>query len=170
MLTVSVIKHRIARHANQDLHGTQINITVANVVNMFCGKVGERMDREKVIKAYECCKNSFDRICEKCPYEKDCCHDGIPMFVIKEMVALLKEQQEYIEYWSAKYDEYGKAYMKVRDERDALLKEQEAVVRCKDCKYWDYRTEGCTHLTGTLAPIVKTNPDWYCADSEVHDD
>lgn len=50
-------------------------------------------DREKVIKAYECCKNSYDRICEKCPYEKDCCHDGIPMFVIKKMVALLKEQE-----------------------------------------------------------------------------
>ena len=51
------------------------------------------MDREKVIKAYECCKNSFDRICEKCPYEKDCCHDGIPMFVIKKMVELLKDQE-----------------------------------------------------------------------------
>lgn len=49
-------------------------------------------DREKVIRAYECCKNSYDRICEKCPYEKDCCHDGIPMFVIKKMVELLKEQ------------------------------------------------------------------------------
>ena len=52
------------------------------------------MDREKVIKAYECCKNSYDRICEKCPYEKDCCHDGIPMFVIKKMVELLKEQED----------------------------------------------------------------------------
>lgn len=52
------------------------------------------MDRENVIKAYKCCKNSFDRICEKCPYEKDCCHDGIPMFVIKKMVDLLKEQEE----------------------------------------------------------------------------
>ena len=51
------------------------------------------IDREKVIKAYKCCKNSFDRICEKCPYEKDCCHDGIPMFVIKKMVDLLKEQE-----------------------------------------------------------------------------
>ena len=50
-------------------------------------------DREKVIRAYECCKNSYDRICEKCPYEKDCCHDGIPMFVIKKMVELLKEQE-----------------------------------------------------------------------------
>lgn len=53
-------------------------------------------DREKVIKAYECCKNSYDRICEKCPYEKDCCHDGIPMFVIKKMVALLKEQDNLL--------------------------------------------------------------------------
>ena len=50
-------------------------------------------DRENVIKAYECCKNSFNRICEKCPYEKDCCHDGIPMFVIKKMVALLEDQE-----------------------------------------------------------------------------
>lgn len=52
------------------------------------------MDREKVIKAYECCKNSYNRRCDKCPYEKDCCHDGLPMFVIKKMVALLKEQSE----------------------------------------------------------------------------
>ena len=51
-------------------------------------------DREMVIKAYECCKNSFDRICGKCPYEKVCCHDGIPMFVIKKMVTMLKEQEE----------------------------------------------------------------------------
>lgn len=54
-------------------------------------------DRERHIevltKAYECCKNSFDRKCEKCPYEKDCCHDGMPMFVIKKMVILLKEQE-----------------------------------------------------------------------------
>lgn len=56
-------------------------------------KVGEGMDKEKVIKAYECCKNSYDRRCDKCPYEKDCCHDGLPMFVIKKMVALLKEQK-----------------------------------------------------------------------------
>lgn len=50
-------------------------------------------DRKKVINAYECCKNPFDRNCEKCPYEKDCCHDRIPMFVIKKMIALLKEQE-----------------------------------------------------------------------------
>ena len=54
-------------------------------------------DMEKVIKAYECCKNPFDRKCEKCPYEKDCCHDGIPMFVIKKMVELLKEQDKIIQ-------------------------------------------------------------------------
>lgn len=53
-------------------------------------------DMEKVILAYKCCKNSYDRICEKCPYEKDCCHDGIPMFVIRKMVELLKEQQQQI--------------------------------------------------------------------------
>ena len=56
-------------------------------------------DREKVIKAYECCKNPFDRMCEKCPYEKDCCHDGIPMFVIKKMVELLKEHGDGLKHY-----------------------------------------------------------------------
>lgn len=68
------------------------------------------MDREKVVKAYECCKNSFDRICEKCPYEKDCCHDGIPMFVIKKMVALLKEQEAKTGTWIEKTDYMGDTY------------------------------------------------------------
>ena len=50
-----------------------------------------------------------------------------------------------------------------------LLKEQEAVVRCKDCIHWDYRTDGCMHLTGRIAPIVKTGADWYCCDGERKD-
>jgi hypothetical protein len=51
----------------------------------------------------------------------------------------------------------------------ALLKEQETVVHCGDCKYWDYRTEGCTHLTGAIAPIVKTGSNWYCHDGKRKD-
>lgn len=50
-----------------------------------------------------------------------------------------------------------------------LLKEQPNIVRCKECKYWDYRTEGCMHLTGRIAPIVKTGADWYCCDGERKD-
>ncbi len=41
-----------------------------------------------------------------------------------------------------------------------------AIVLCKDCKFHDYLTGGCKHLTGSLAPIVKTKDDWFCADGE----
>ena len=74
----------------------------------------------------------------------------------------------------------------VIDEAIAMLKEQETsniykcpncgtwvsaenVVRCKDCRHWDYRTEGCMHLTGRIAPMVKTGADWYCHDGERKD-
>ena len=40
----------------------------------------------------------------------------------------------------------------------ALLKEQEAVVRCKDCKY--YMTIHCT-CDGCCI-----SPDWFCADGK----
>ena len=43
------------------------------------------------------------------------------------------------------------------------------LVRCKDCSHWDYRTEGCMHLTGRIAPIVKTRANWYCCDGERKD-
>ena len=51
-------------------------------------------DLRKVLKAWECCKNPFNRICEKCPFEKECCHDGIPDFVVAKAIELLKEQKE----------------------------------------------------------------------------
>ena len=73
-------------------------------------------DREKVIKEFELFIKEFHPACTS---------EGVELDMFREVLALLKEQQEYIEYWSAKYDEYGKAYMKVRDERDALLKEQD---------------------------------------------
>ena len=42
----------------------------------------------------------------------------------------------------------------------AFLKEQEAVVRCKDCKYYHGVNFGCGALN--LYP----KPDWFCADGE----
>jgi hypothetical protein len=51
------------------------------------------MDREKVIKAWECC-NPFNRKCNECPYEKDCYHDGISRHMVADAIALLKEQEE----------------------------------------------------------------------------
>ena len=46
------------------------------------------------------------------------------------------------------------------DDAIALLKEQEAVVRCKDCKYYHGVNLGCGALN--LYP----KPDWFCADGE----
>lgn len=50
-------------------------------------------DREKVIRAWECC-NPFNRKCNECPYEKDCYHDGISRHMVADAIALLKEQEE----------------------------------------------------------------------------
>ena len=47
----------------------------------------------------------------------------------------------------------------------ALLKEQEAVVRCKDCKYgepWGVLI-GCGKSKGFG---ITHNPEWFCADGE----
>jgi hypothetical protein len=49
-------------------------------------------DREKVLKAWECC-NPFNKKCNECPYEKDCYHDGISRHMVADALALLKEQE-----------------------------------------------------------------------------
>ena len=54
-------------------------------------------DIEKVIKVYECCRNSWRRNCDKCPIEKDCCHDGLPEFAIGYALELLKEYNQHLE-------------------------------------------------------------------------
>ena len=46
-----------------------------------------------------------------------------------------------------------------------LLKEQEEVVRCVDCKYWKQNTGFCEQLSvGNVAQ--HTPPNWYCAAGE----
>jgi len=58
--------------------------------------------------------------------------------------------------------------------RDAivLLKEQEAVVRCKDCKHWYFADNRIPseqeNVCGRNGIIV--TPDWYCADGERKDE
>ena len=43
----------------------------------------------------------------------------------------------------------------------ALLKEQEAVVRCKDCKYWNSNLgEHCEKINGY------PGAEWFCANGE----
>lgn len=46
-----------------------------------------------------------------------------------------------------------------------LLKEQEAVIRCKDCKFW-YKDE-CSHLCAITGELRPSN--WFCADGELED-
>lgn len=52
-----------------------------------------------------------------------------------------------------------------------LLKEQEAVVRCKDCKHLfnGEHTENCCDVLMEKADWqveISVNPDWFCADGE----
>ena len=50
---------------------------------------------------------------------------------------------------------------------DELLKEQEAIVRCKDCK-WRYEDDGMS-LCGYHSGWFPAEPDWFCAASERKD-
>ncbi len=105
---------------------------------------------EKVIKVYECCKNPWNRRCEECPVEKDCCHDGLPTFAIKDALELLKEfidERHYYEEWE---EGYGK--------------NQQQIIRCKDCKHYD--GDGTCIKIG----IAMLTDDWFCADGERKDD
>ena len=54
-------------------------------------------DAEKIIKVYECCRNSWRRNCDECPFEKVCCHDGLPEFAITYALELMKKQKKTIE-------------------------------------------------------------------------
>ena len=51
-----------------------------------------------------------------------------------------------------------------------VLKEQEAVVRCKDCKYSDYGIDEDGNrfmkCIGSGKCYGGTEPDWFCADGE----
>jgi len=55
----------------------------------------------------------------------------------------------------------------------ALLKEQEAVVRCKDCQYWDVNSDDYAYgYCWKVSPgqsIVK-EATWFCADGRKKDD
>ena len=60
----------------------------------------------------------------------------------------------------------------LRNDVIALLKEQEAVIRCKDCKYahktYDGDCKYCDMFTDDDGnPIERYRPsDWFCADGE----
>ena len=45
----------------------------------------------------------------------------------------------------------------------ALLKEQKAIVRCKDCMYWSKDHDHHCMIKQGWFPV---KPDWFCADGE----
>ena len=56
-------------------------------------------DRNKVIKALECCSRAFPRLveCPGCTYEKTCYHNGRNEALLRDALKLLKEQDKLIE-------------------------------------------------------------------------
>lgn len=54
-----------------------------------------------------------------------------------------------------------------------LLKEQEAIIRCKDCKWYqagiDINGKPFTRCNGDVRVYGHTKPDWFCADGERRD-
>ena len=103
------------------------------------------IDRDKVIKGFECCHVMVHDLgpdktsCGICPYKDVQTEEQIDLGGI-ECIAVL------------------------HDDALALLKEQEAVVRCKDCNYYD----GDENIgIGTCVKNgVCSTPDWFCADGE----
>ena len=93
-------------------------------------------DREKVIKAIECCvvnhTRCFDDSDKLCPY--------FSTKVYMCEIELLKDAL-------------------------ALLKEQEAVVRCKDCVRKE-KIEGTENIIYCPHVRMRTSVDWFCADGE----
>lgn len=84
------------------------------------------MKVEEINKAYECCKNSFHRHCDDCPVTDDCCHDKMPLFVLKYALEMLKEQKDLI--LALEQSNAANEYLNAEVERlTGLLKEQEAV-------------------------------------------
>ena len=106
-------------------------------------------DLEKVIKVYECCKNPWNRRCEECPIEKDCCHDGLPTFAIKNALELLKDYRQHLqndletlkeEKRRLEFEYEAKAIREKTDEVIAKLKEKHP---CEECQEWE--CDGCPY-------------------------
>ena len=111
------------------------------------------MNSEKAVKGLEVCFDS-SKECNGCPYiTTPYCKTTLR----NDVIAMLKEQEEYIEYWSAKYDEYGKAYMKVRDERDSLLKEQDT-----ETGHWIYKKHDDMFMCSCCEKYSIRNDYPYC--------
>ena len=116
------------------------------------------MDREKVIKAYEDFVNGYECFCtsDDCEYEMH-----------KAVLSMLKEQEDELTNEEAlRFIEKLKSdNNELREKYSALLKEQEAVVRCKDCRH--YNIIGCAGGFGWCERYdVGHTDEWFCADGK----
>lgn len=75
-------------------------------------------DREKIIKALECCSRPAIRECKECPYESYCYHDSLCDIAIHDALNMLKEQSQM--YYTLEHD-----WRMCRE----LLKEQEERIK-----------------------------------------
>ena len=51
------------------------------------------MDRERIIKALECCSTPGVPKCKECPYGPDCTHDKLCDLAMYQILVLLKEEK-----------------------------------------------------------------------------
>ena len=113
------------------------------------------MDREKVIKGLEICKER-NYCCPECPYyDRDAemgCHSNELM---ADALALLKEQQEQIEQMNYIY---GFVY-------GGQVKEIKKLVRCKECKHRDPEDHKCDYGHDIQWQLPRAD-DWFCSDGE----
>ena len=66
------------------------------------------------------------------------------------------------------YNDFNGCMLELREDALALLKEQEAVIRCKDCKH--YNIIGCSKGFGWCERYdIGHADDWFCADGERKD-
>lgn len=122
-------------------------------------------DIEKVIKAIEDCV--FHKIdCVDCDYDGcvfkhgDCRRD-----LLADALALLKEQERKDKMFNALEGEWKRL--------KELLKEQEAVVRCKDCMYGEQSRNAkgekmvfCYNGDTGIEDGYLHEPEWFCAEGE----
>lgn len=94
--------------------------------------------------------NEFELFIEN--FHPCCTSDEYSLELFKAVLGILKQQKAYFLYWSDKYDEIGKIYMSVRDERDELLNERnvaEWLQKRQKCGYGrDGRASFCSVCDG----------------------
>lgn len=116
-------------------------------------------DMEKVIKALETCRKTD---CANCEYNTEVC---LIDEIISDALELLKEQRKQKFFVDAE----GKITPLPIVFPNCPLKEQEKIVRCKDCKHGKIHgidVECVAHEEVSYDPEPWHPLDWFCADGE----